>query len=118
LQEFDRRRRTLLRDTSLLTRFVLGMARRPFWARQTLRLMHASPDLYGHLVGVAGGTRPLLPARRLRLQTPVDGHAQQLQAVGVQVQVLVDRIGRVRGVEELHALARGGHAPSIIAPFS
>jgi flavin-dependent dehydrogenase len=61
LQEFDRRRRALLRDTSLLTRFVLGMARRPFWARQTLRLMNASPDLYGHLVGVAGGTRPLLP---------------------------------------------------------
>ena len=61
LQEFDVRRRALLRDTSLLTRFVLGMARRPFWARQTLRLMHASPDLYGHLVGVAGGTRPLLP---------------------------------------------------------
>ena len=61
LEEFDRRRRALLRDTSLLTRFVLGMARRPFWARQTLRLMNASPDLYGHLVGVAGGTRPLLP---------------------------------------------------------
>jgi hypothetical protein len=40
---------------------VLGMARRPFWARQTLRVMNASPDLYGHLVGVAGGTRPLLP---------------------------------------------------------
>jgi flavin-dependent dehydrogenase len=61
LEDFDRRRRTLLRDTSLLTRFVLGMARRPFWARQTLRLMNAQPDLYGHLVGVAGGTRPLLP---------------------------------------------------------
>ena len=61
LEDFDRRRRILLRDTSLLTRFVLGMARRPFWARQTLRLMNARPDLYGHLVGVAGGTRPLLP---------------------------------------------------------
>jgi len=61
LEDFDRRRRVLLRDTSLLTRFVLGMARRPFWARQTLRLMNARPDLYGHLVGVAGGTRPLLP---------------------------------------------------------
>jgi flavin-dependent dehydrogenase len=61
LADFDRRRRALLRDTVLLTRFVLGMARRPFWARQTLRLMNASPDLYGHLVGVAGGTRTLLP---------------------------------------------------------
>lgn len=61
LEDFDRRRRALLRDTALLTRFVLGMARRPFWARQTLRLMKAQPELYGHLVGVAGGTRPLLP---------------------------------------------------------
>jgi flavin-dependent dehydrogenase len=61
LEEYDRRRRVLLRDGALLTHFVLGMARRPFWARQTLRLMHATPDLYGHLVGVAGGTRPLLP---------------------------------------------------------
>ena len=61
LEDFDRRRRALLRDTSLLTRFVLGMARRPFWARQTLRLMNAQPELYGHLVGVAGGTRSLLP---------------------------------------------------------
>jgi len=61
LQEFDRRRRALLRDSALLTRFVLGLARRPFLARQTLRLMRATPDLYGHLVGVARGTRPLLP---------------------------------------------------------
>jgi flavin-dependent dehydrogenase len=61
LEEYDRQRRALLRDGALLTRFVLGMVRRPFWARQTLRLMRATPDLYGHLVGVAGGTRPLLP---------------------------------------------------------
>jgi flavin-dependent dehydrogenase len=61
LEEFDGARRALLRDTTLLTRFVLGMARRPFWARQTLRLMNAQPELYGHLVGVAGGTRALLP---------------------------------------------------------
>jgi flavin-dependent dehydrogenase len=61
LETFDQQRRALLRDTSLLTRFVLGMARRPFWAKQTLRVMNASPDLYGHLVGVAGGTRRLLP---------------------------------------------------------
>jgi len=40
---------------------VLGLARRPALARQTLRLMRATPELYGHLVGVAGGTRPLLP---------------------------------------------------------
>jgi flavin-dependent dehydrogenase len=61
LEEFDRRRRLLLRDGSLLTRMVLGLARRPFLARHTLRLMHARPPLYRHLIGVAGGVRPLLP---------------------------------------------------------
>jgi flavin-dependent dehydrogenase len=61
LEEFDRRRRLLLRDGALLTRMVLGLARRPFLARQTLRLMSARPPLYRHLVGVAGGVHPLLP---------------------------------------------------------
>jgi flavin-dependent dehydrogenase len=60
LEEFERRRRLLLRDGALLTRLVLGLARRPFVARQTLRLMRARPPLYRHLVGVAGGTQPLL----------------------------------------------------------
>jgi flavin-dependent dehydrogenase len=61
LEEFDRRRRILLRDTVLLTRMVLGLARRPFLARHTLRLMRAQPPLYRHLVAVAGGVRPLVP---------------------------------------------------------
>jgi flavin-dependent dehydrogenase len=61
LEEFDRRRRLLLRDAGLLTRMVLGLARRPLLARQALRLLRARPPLYQHLVGVAGGLRPLLP---------------------------------------------------------
>jgi flavin-dependent dehydrogenase len=61
LEEFDRRRRLLLRDAALLTRMVLGLARRPFLARHTLRLLHARPPLYQHLVGVAGGVHPLVP---------------------------------------------------------
>jgi flavin-dependent dehydrogenase len=61
LEEFDRRRRVLLRDAGLLTRMVLGLARRPLLARQALRLLRARPPLYQHLVAVAGGLRPLLP---------------------------------------------------------
>jgi flavin-dependent dehydrogenase len=61
LEEFDRRRRLLLRDGALLTRVVLALASRPALARPTLRLMHARPSLYQHLVAVAGGVRPLLP---------------------------------------------------------
>jgi flavin-dependent dehydrogenase len=61
LEDFDRRRRRLLRDGSLLAHLVVGLARRPRLARGMLRLMHATPPLYRHLVGVAAGTRPLLP---------------------------------------------------------
>jgi flavin-dependent dehydrogenase len=61
LEEFDRERRALLRDGALLTRLVLALAKRPFLARKTLHLLRSAPDTYAHLVGVAGGTRPLLP---------------------------------------------------------
>jgi hypothetical protein len=61
LEDFDRRRRALLRDGALLTRIVLALAKRPFLARHTLRFLRAAPDTYAHLVGVAGGTRALFP---------------------------------------------------------
>jgi menaquinone-9 beta-reductase len=61
LQDFDRRRRALLRDGALLTRLVLALARRPILARGTLRLLNHAPNTYAHLVGVAGGTRQLYP---------------------------------------------------------
>jgi flavin-dependent dehydrogenase len=61
LLEFDRQRRALLRDGAILTRTLLALARRPAFARGTLRLMRRTPSLYRHLVGVAGGTRPLIP---------------------------------------------------------
>lgn len=61
LLSYDNVRRRLLRDSTLLARMVLALARRPWLARQTLRLMAAAPSLYRHLVGVAGGTRRLLP---------------------------------------------------------
>jgi flavin-dependent dehydrogenase len=61
LHDFDRARRRLLADSMLLTRFVLGLTRHPRLARATLQLMRAAPALYGHMVGVAGGSRALWP---------------------------------------------------------
>jgi flavin-dependent dehydrogenase len=61
LEEFDRRRRELLRDGVLLARIVRALSTRPRLARATLRLMQAQPGLYAHLVAVAGGVTPLVP---------------------------------------------------------
>ena len=60
LARFDRRRRALLRDYHLLTRFVLFLIGRPRLARTMLRLMRANPRLMAHLIGVAGGVRRLI----------------------------------------------------------
>ena len=60
LRRFDRRRRALLRDYQLLTRFVLFLIGRPRLARTMLRLMRASPRAMSHLIGVAGGVRAAL----------------------------------------------------------
>jgi flavin-dependent dehydrogenase len=62
LRAFDRRRRALLRDYRILTRFVLFLVDRPVLARAMLRLMRRSPRLMSHLIGVAGGVTRLLPA--------------------------------------------------------
>src|SRR6185369_15960713 len=79
LHRFDRRRRALLRDYLLLTRFMLFLVRHPPLARATLRLMRATPRLMSHLTGVAGGTRRLLPALRLR-DPPRDAGVQPARA--------------------------------------
>jgi 2-polyprenyl-6-methoxyphenol hydroxylase-like FAD-dependent oxidoreductase len=60
LASFDRRRRALLRDYTLLTRFVLFLVARPRLARTMLRLMRSSPRMMAHLIGVAGGVRRLI----------------------------------------------------------
>jgi menaquinone-9 beta-reductase len=60
--EFDRARRRMLRDYRLLTGLVLGLARHPSLAAAAIRLLGAAPRLFQHLVGVAGGTRRLVPA--------------------------------------------------------
>ncbi len=60
LARFDRRRRALLRDYHLLTRFVLFLVARPRLARTMLKLMRGNPRLMAHLIGVAGGVRRLI----------------------------------------------------------
>jgi 2-polyprenyl-6-methoxyphenol hydroxylase-like FAD-dependent oxidoreductase len=61
LWRFDRRRRVLLRDYTVLTNMVLALAGRPTWARWTLGAMRASPAMMRHLVGVSAGMTPLVP---------------------------------------------------------
>jgi flavin-dependent dehydrogenase len=55
LWKYDRARRALLRDEQLLTHFVLGLAAHPWLARQMLHLLRATPTLFSHLIGIAGG---------------------------------------------------------------
>jgi flavin-dependent dehydrogenase len=61
LWRFDRRRRVLLRDYTVVTNMVLALAGRPTWARWTLGAMRASPAMMRHLVGVSAGMTPLVP---------------------------------------------------------
>ncbi|MEP6961622.1 MAG: hypothetical protein ABI995_06070, partial [Acidobacteriota bacterium] len=64
LDAFDREREAMLTDYRRLTAGVLAMAHRPALTRVALTLLQASPPLFSHLMGVAGGTRSLLPWRR------------------------------------------------------
>jgi flavin-dependent dehydrogenase len=73
LWEFERARRALLRDYRTLTYMVLGLAERPWLAHGMLRLLRAAPALFSHLIGVAGGMRPLVGR-------PILGH-QEIQAL-------------------------------------
>jgi flavin-dependent dehydrogenase len=61
LLEFDRRRQALYREAAVLAAMVLSLVRRQTLARGAFGLLQRWPALFTHLVGVAGGTRPLLP---------------------------------------------------------
>ena len=61
---FERERQALLRDYHLLTRGVLGLARRPVLAHAALVGLSYLPSLFSHLVGVSAGTRSLTPPFR------------------------------------------------------
>jgi len=60
LGEFERERQALLRDYRILTQMVLWLADHPRLGERLLALLRRSPGLLSHLIGVAGGVRPLL----------------------------------------------------------
>jgi 2-polyprenyl-6-methoxyphenol hydroxylase-like FAD-dependent oxidoreductase len=61
LAEFDRQRQALYREAALLSKLVLSLVRSPRLTRGAIHLLHHVPSLFTHLVGVAAGTRHLLP---------------------------------------------------------
>ena len=57
--QFDRARKAMLRDYSLLTAAVLWLSGHPRLAARLLPSLQARPTLLSHLVGVSGGVRRL-----------------------------------------------------------
>jgi 2-polyprenyl-6-methoxyphenol hydroxylase-like FAD-dependent oxidoreductase len=61
LAEFDRRRQVLYREAAVLSRLVLSLVRSPRLTQGAIRVLDRCPSVFSHLVGVAAGTRSLLP---------------------------------------------------------
>lgn len=59
LAHFDRERETLLRDYRRLTALLLWLTRNPAILGVSLEAMRLLPQLFSHLLGIAGGTRRL-----------------------------------------------------------
>ncbi len=63
LDDFDRARRAMLRDYARLTGGLLWLTAHPWLAKQAVRAAARVPRVVSHLVGVAGGVRPLVGFR-------------------------------------------------------
>jgi flavin-dependent dehydrogenase len=75
--DFERERRTLLRDYRLLTQALLGLVSHPTFGEHVLSLLSLSPSLLSHFVGVAGGVRRLLgTSGRNKLLSHGPGHGR------------------------------------------
>jgi flavin-dependent dehydrogenase len=61
LEAFDRRRAAIYREAAALAALVLTLVRHPRLARGAFALLERWPALYQHLVGVAAGSRALVP---------------------------------------------------------
>jgi flavin-dependent dehydrogenase len=61
LATFDRQRTALYRDAAILARLLLTLVQNAPLARASLRVLPHLPGLLEHLVGVAAGTRRLVP---------------------------------------------------------
>lgn len=59
LTAFDREREGWLRDYRRLTAMILWLSKHPLLVGPALELMRRRPDLFSHLLGVAGGMRTL-----------------------------------------------------------
>jgi hypothetical protein len=59
LSAFDRERDRWLQDYRRLTALVLWLAGHPALFRPALSLLQRAPNMFSHLLGVAGGTRRL-----------------------------------------------------------
>jgi flavin-dependent dehydrogenase len=70
---FERDRQAFLRDYRWLTHMVLWLADHPRLTERSLLLLRSWPQLFSHLVGVAGGVRRLLPGRKLGASLPARG---------------------------------------------
>jgi menaquinone-9 beta-reductase len=60
LAAFDAERERMLRDYRRLTAMVLAIAKRKSLIPPALHILRAWPALFSHLIGVAGGVRPLI----------------------------------------------------------
>ncbi|MGH9796337.1 MAG: NAD(P)/FAD-dependent oxidoreductase [Candidatus Acidiferrales bacterium] len=67
LDDFDRARCALLRDYARLTGGLLWLTAHPWLAKQAVRVAARVPRVVSHLVGVAGGVRPLVGIRNRAL---------------------------------------------------
>ncbi len=86
LWEFERQRRSLLRDYRLLAQAVLWLAGHPWMAGRALSALRIFPGLFSHFIGVSGGVRSLLGFPALRpaflANRGSSAHASATQTVG------------------------------------
>jgi flavin-dependent dehydrogenase len=61
IAELDRQRQALYREAALLSRLVLSLVRSPRLTQGAITVLDRWPSMFSHLVGVAAGTRTLLP---------------------------------------------------------
>ena len=62
--DFEQQRNLLLRDYGRLTQGMLWLADHPSIGERLLSTLRVAPGLLSHLIGVAGGMRPLLGSQR------------------------------------------------------
>lgn len=70
LAQFDREREMILRDYRRFTALLVWLTQNPAFLGAALEVTRLLPQLFSHLLGVAGGTRRLWSTKVGRLPTP------------------------------------------------